>query len=70
MHKSLAFRYINGKSTVMVILAIIASKIVVFLFGGNFYYMNIKCEENQNKMVDGENDNLTFKLSEMENVAY
>lgn len=54
----------------MVILAIIASKIVVFLFGGNFYYMNIKCEENQNKMVDGENDNLTFKLSEMENVAY
>lgn len=74
-YKSLVFRYINAKTTMMVILAIIARKTVTmeaffFLVCGNFYCVNIKYEENQNKVVDGENDDVKSKYSEMENVAY
>lgn len=71
-HKSLVFRFINAKFTMMVIHDIITRNTVAmktfFFFGGSFYCVNIKCEKNQN--TDGGNDGLKSKYSETENVAH
>lgn len=70
-HKSFVFRYISAKYTMMGIHGIITRKTVAmetFFFFLNC--VNSKCEKTQNTVIDGGNEGLKSKYSEIENVAY